>query len=306
MGRAHAGMHGVLVLDKPSGPSSHDCVAAARRRRPAKKIGHAGTLDPFATGVLPLLLGSATRLSRFFTGARKRYDAVVRFGTATTTCDPTGEVTEDGAIPERAAIEAALERFRGAFEQVPPAFSAKSVDGVRSYKRARKGDLTAPPPVRVEIYESALTAWNPPDATVSVECAAGTYIRSLARDLGEACGSAAHCSALRRTGSGAFGLDQAVTLEALESATLEELRGRVVPMAALLPHLPAVTLSERAVAALRHGKLLLAKECVAPEGALDAEWVRLLGEDGDLLALGSNAARFNRPEDFHASVVLSR
>jgi tRNA pseudouridine55 synthase len=272
----------------------------------AKKVGHAGTLDPFATGVLPLLLGPATRLSRFYTGARKRYDAVVRFGSATTTCDPAGDPCGEGPVPDGAALESALEQFRGTYEQVPPAFSAKSVDGVRAYKRARQGDLTPPPPVAVEIHELLLTQWTPPDAFISVECSAGTYIRSLARDLGEACGSAAHCAALRRTASGSFGLDGAVSLDELESLDLEELRERVVPMRDLLPHLPAVTLTPRAVAALRHGKLLLARECEVPEGALQAEWVRMVDDGGALLALGANAARFNRPDDFHASLVLAR
>jgi tRNA pseudouridine55 synthase len=304
--RAHAGIEGVLVLDKPEGPSSHACVVEARRRRLAKKVGHAGTLDPFAAGVLPLLLGAATRLSRFYTGARKRYDAVVRFGTATTTCDPAGDPCGEGPVPGEAALEEALERFRGTFEQVPPAFSAKSVDGVRSYKRARQGDLTPPPPAAVEIRALALTAWAPPDAFITVECSAGTYIRSLARDLGAACGSAAHCAALRRTGSGDFGLEGAVTLDELASLDLDELRGRVVPLRDLLPHLPAVTLTPRAIAALRHGKLLLARECEVPAGALEAEWVRMVDDGGALLALGSNAARFNRPEDFHASLVLAR
>ncbi len=293
------------MLDKPAGPSSHGCVIAARRRSLARKIGHAGTLDPFATGVLPLLLGSATRLSRFFTGARKRYEATVRFGSSTTTGDLQGDTEREAPPPDEPRILAALEQFRGEITQVPPAFSAKSVDGVRSYKRARAGDLTAPPPITVTIHDLRLVASAASEVAIAVECSAGTYIRSLARDIGEACESAAHCSVLRRVASGAFELARAVTLEELETLSVDELRARVVPMRELLPHLPAVVLNARAVAALRHGKLIMARECDIPDGALSAAWLRLLDASGDLLALGSNAARFNRPEDLHASLVLA-
>lgn len=297
------------MLDKPAGPSSHGCVVAARKRSLAKKVGHAGTLDPFASGVLPLLLGRATRLSRFFTGARKRYEATVAFGSATTTDDLTGAPLQCRPAPEPIDVQrvaSEMAQFRGVITQVPPAFSAKSVDGVRSYKRARTGDLTAPPPIQVTIHRLELTASTPHEVGLLVECSAGTYIRALARDLGTACDSAAHCSQLRRTGSGAFTLEQAVTLDELASLAVEELRPRVVPMRELLPELPAVTLNERAVAALRHGKLILATECELPAGALSAEWLRMLDASGELLALGSNAGRFNRPDDLHASVVLSR
>lgn len=291
-------------MDKPAGPSSHGCVVAARRRSLAKKIGHAGTLDPFATGVLPLLLGTATRLSRFFTGSRKRYETVVRFGAATDTGDASGAPLIEAPVPDGAAVRDALARFRGRSQQVPPAFSAKSVGGVRSYKRARAGDLTAPPPIEVEIGDLALTDWRAPDATLTVECSAGTYIRSLARDLGEACGSAAHCVELRRVAAGAFGLEHAISFSTLQEAGVDELGARIVPMRSLLPGLPAVAITERGVAALRHGKLIVAHEFEAAPGATESQWVRVTGPDGDLLALGEFAAKFGRPDDLHASLVL--
>jgi tRNA pseudouridine55 synthase len=296
-------LSGVLVIDKPSGQSSHDVVLAARRRLGAR-AGHAGTLDPFATGVLPVLLGSATRLTRFLTGGEKSYDAVVRFGHDTTTDDREGVPGPAQPVPDRAAIERALPALTGRLRQVPPAFSAKSVGGVRSYDRARGGDLTPPPAVDVEVYALDLVAWEPPDATLRVRCGAGTYVRALARDLGRACGSAAHCQALRRTASGQFTLAQAVTLAVLHDEPHEALVARLVPLAALLPGWPAVTVTDRGVTALRHGRLVPAHECSATPGALDAEWVRVLGPDGALLALGGAARRFGRPGDLHARLVL--
>ena len=295
----------MLVLDKPAGITSHDAVLVARRRRLAARVGHAGTLDPFATGVLPLLLGSATRLAQFLTAGRKRYDAVVRFGHETSTDDIEGEPGPESPPPDPATVEAALPALTGRIRQHPPAFSAKSRGGVRAYRRARAGDLTPPDAVDVEVFALHVVDGQPPDVTLAVECGAGCYVRALARDLGRACGSAAHCAALRRTGAGQFTLADAVTLDVLRDADIDALAARLIPLGALLPDWPAVIVTARGVTALRHGRLVPAQEIEAPAGALDAELVRVLGPDGALLALGAAARRFGRPDDLHASLVLA-
>jgi tRNA pseudouridine55 synthase len=159
--------------------------------------------------------------------------------------------------------------------------------------------------VEVVVHSLDLLAWEPPDARLRVECAAGTYIRAIARDLGRACASAAHCSALRRTRAGQFGLEDVITLDEMCEGEIATVAEHLVPMRQLLPHWPAVQVSERGVTAVRHGRLVPASEIVGEPGTLDAEWVRVLAPDGELLALGTGARRFARPEDLHASVVLA-
>ncbi len=213
------GARGLLLLDKPSGPTSHDMVYAVRRGAHEKRVGHAGTLDPLATGLLVLCLGTATRLSEYLAGKDKRYAARVRLGQSTTTYDAQGEVTaESQALPEREQVEAALAPFRGPQLQVPPQFSAIKRGGQKAYEVARRGEhieLEARP---VEFYSIVLVDWQPPELTLEVHCSAGTYIRSLAHDLGQALGCGAHLAGLRRTASGSFRVQDAVTLEALNAA----------------------------------------------------------------------------------------
>jgi tRNA pseudouridine55 synthase len=214
-----AGVRGILLLDKPSGPTSHDMVYAVRRGAREKRVGHAGTLDPLATGLLVLCLGSATRLSEYLAGKDKRYRAQVRLGQTTTTYDAQGDITSEAAtLPGRDQAEAALEQFRGPQLQVPPQYSAIKRGGQKAYEAARRGEhieLEARP---VEFYEITLTAWQPPELTLEVHCSAGTYIRSLAHDLGQALGCGAHLAGLRRTASGQLRVEEAVTLEALNAA----------------------------------------------------------------------------------------
>ncbi len=233
---------GSLVVDKPAGPTSHDMVNRARRVFRLRRIGHTGTLDPFATGVLPLCLGRATRLARFLGGGEKVYRASVRVGFATSTDDLTGEPL---AEPKELHLDAgevrqALNEFVGTHEQMPPAYSARKVGGRRSYDLARKGEEVPRTARPVTIHAIELLGIGGAEIEIEVRCARGTYIRSLARDLGEALGVGAHLSALRRTRSGSFVLEQAVSGDDLALG-----RDRLVPLADALPELLAVRVGAR-------------------------------------------------------------
>ncbi len=232
-------MDGLLIVDKPAGPTSHDVVARMRRALGERRIGHTGTLDPAATGVLCLVLGRATRLAQFLSHGDKTYEAVVRFGFATDTADAQGRATGPAscsATPDREAIDAALDAFRGTFLQQPPAFSAKKVDGKRSHKlaraRRRAGQVSdtlhaatqvsetavseIPAPTTVTAFAIDILAVNDDTVSLCVECSAGFYVRSLAHDLGERLGVGAHLASLRRTRSGDFTVGQAIAFDAAE------------------------------------------------------------------------------------------
>lgn len=252
MRRRVSAIHGLVLVDKPTGPTSHDVVARARRALHEKRIGHVGTLDPMATGLLGLLVGAATRLSEYLVEKDKRYTATVRFGRETNTYDAEGEViAETGRVPERAALEAALERFRGAQMQRPPAFSAIKRDGQRAYALARQGEEVVLEPRPVTVYELQLLDWAPPDATLDVRCSAGTYIRSLAHDLGQMLEAGAHLAALRRTAVGPWRVEQAVSLADLEAG-----EAPVLPMEAALPDWPRVELNEDEARRVWHGNVV--------------------------------------------------
>lgn len=252
-------MDGALIINKPSGFTSHDVVARVRRLTGERSIGHLGTLDPVATGVLPLLLGRLTRLAQFFQGREKEYRCTVRLGFATDTYDATGSPLGPAATPEcwptRAAIEAALAPFRGSIQQVPPAYSAKKVEGVRAYRKARQGQPLPLPPVTVKIRTLELEAHEQDWLRVRVVCSSGTYIRSLAHDLGQALGLGAHLQALERLRVGEFTLAASQTLEQLaEMAHRHTLESALVPAVRLLPELPGVTAPADAAARLRQGR----------------------------------------------------
>jgi tRNA pseudouridine55 synthase len=221
---------GVLVIDKPEGITSHDVVVRARGWVHQRRVGHLGTLDPLATGVLPLALGEATKLSRLLTLGQKGYAGRIRLGTETATYDREGEVIEEctGPWPGREEVEKALGTFRGEMAQVPPPFSAVKRGGQASYRRARRGEEVKLEPRKVTIHELEITSYEPPFVGVEVLCSAGTYLRSLAHDLGGMLGTGGTLWDLRRTRSGPFTLDQAVRLDDL--ATTDP--GRVIPMAA--------------------------------------------------------------------------
>ncbi|HEU4565373.1 MAG TPA: tRNA pseudouridine(55) synthase TruB, partial [Gemmatimonadaceae bacterium] len=208
---------GLLLVDKPAGVTSHDIVVAARRALGERRIGHAGTLDPFATGLLVLLVGRATRLLPYMDGEPKTYVATVRFGAETTTDDLEGEPVRAAPLPERAAVERGMAALTGEIAQVPPAFSAKKVEGRRAYHAARRGEAVALAPVTVRVHEWRVLAWREAEVDVSITCGGGTYVRALARDLGRLAGSAAHLTRLRRVRSGSFAVDEAVSLEALRA-----------------------------------------------------------------------------------------
>jgi tRNA pseudouridine55 synthase len=217
MGRA---IDGVLLVDKPAGMTSHDVVAIVRRAAGEPRIGHAGTLDPFATGLLVLLLGRATRLLPYLNGEPKTYQASIRFGSETDTDDATGVPTAGSPAPTLAAIERVLPALTGAIEQVPPAYSAKQVAGRRAYDAARAGAPLTLEPVRVTVHEWKIDGWSDQTLSVTISCSGGTYIRALARDLGRSVGSAAHLSALRRVASGPYSVDRAVSVEAVKGGAL--------------------------------------------------------------------------------------
>ena len=212
-------LSGVLVVDKPSGITSHDVVAVARRALDERGIGHTGTLDPMATGVLPLAVGKATRLVRFLSASDKDYDAVIRFGRTTDSYDVTGTTTGDSPMrPTRTAVEFGLLALSGSYDQMPPSYSAKKVEGRRAYSLARRDQPVELKPVPVTVSRAALTAFDDDTASVSITCSAGFYVRSFAHELGRMLGCGACLEALRRTRSGEFTLDAAVPFEWLAGA----------------------------------------------------------------------------------------
>ena len=209
---------GLLLVDKPAGITSHDVVQLARRAYNEKSIGHLGTLDPFATGLLILLIGRFTRLATFIETEPKVYEATIRFGAETDTDDCTGSVITEAPLPSRDAVLAAIPSFTGTITQVPPAYSAKSVDGTRAYDAARMGEPLELEPVEVNVASWNVSATRDNEIDVTIECGTGTYIRSLARDLGRAAGSAAHLASLRRTRSGPFRVEDATTVDILKTS----------------------------------------------------------------------------------------
>lgn len=319
-------MDGLLIVDKPSGPTSHDVVARVRRALREKRIGHTGTLDPMASGVLPLVVGRATRLARFI-GGDKAYDATIRLGLNTDTGDALGVPLGppySGPWPDLATIDAALDRFRGTFHQQPPAFSAKKIAGRRSYALARKARAQAavaveatgaeadadvavalPDPVEVTAYAVRLIDAVDDCVRVSVRCSAGFYIRSLAVDLGAAVGTGAHLTALRRTEAAGVGLDRAVPLDQIEAGAGAS---ALVPLEQMLTDLPAVSLTEGGVVHVRFGRTLGPADAttgfaaaVAAVAADRSRAVRLLAPSGALVAIAGAA---DSPGLLHPGVVL--
>jgi tRNA pseudouridine55 synthase len=288
-------LDGVVVVDKPAGLTSHDVVAAARRILGERRIGHTGTLDPIATGVLPLACGRATRLARFFSAADKEYEATILFGVTTDSYDVAGRETgRSGTVPDEAALREQLTGLVGAHLQTPPAFSAKKVAGRRAYDLARAEQAPALAPVPVRLHQVELTAFPAPRATVALTCSSGFYVRSFVHTLGERLGSGACLEALRRTRSGEFRIADAVTLERLAAGN-----AALVPLSALLPGLPAVTVTVEGRERVAHGRSV-GPDCLSQPPGPAAEWIRLLDERGALVGLAT-------PENgtsLHPEVVL--
>lgn len=247
-------MNGLLVLDKPSGMTSHDVVAIVRRATGEKSIGHLGTLDPMATGVLPLLLGRYTRLAQFFGQSDKSYEGRIRFGFATDTFDAEGEPTNAAQrlTLSLEALRALAARFRGEMDQVPPAFSAKKIDGVPAYKLARTGAEVPVKPARITIHDFRLLTLEGDEAIFTMKVSAGGYVRSVAHELGQLAGCGAHLSALRRTQAGPFTIEDAITIEDLKSAP-ERIESRLPHPRTLLPEMPSVTVDEETAGKIRNG-----------------------------------------------------
>lgn len=245
---------GLLLVDKPAGLTSHAVVDRARQAIGTRRIGHAGTLDPFATGLLILLVNRTTRLLPFLDAEPKVYRARIRFGVRTTTDDPEGESVEEAPPPAQAVVERAIGTLTGHLLQRPPAFSAKRVAGVRAYAAARRGEPIALEPVGVTVYEWRVLERSGRDLDVEIRCSGGTYVRALARDLGEATGSAAHLAGLRRTRSGRFDVADAVTLEALARGDFE-----LLPPTAAVGQLPQQALDDLDAKRVTHGQNVTAQ-----------------------------------------------
>jgi tRNA pseudouridine55 synthase len=282
-------MTGVLPVDKPEGPTSHDVVATARRALGIRRIGHTGTLDPFATGLLLLCVGPATRLAEYFGDLDKTYEATARLGVRTDTLDRTGTVmeTDEGwADLDETAIRQAFEDQLGRRLQQPPSFSAKKVGGRRAYAMARAGHEAALEPVEVNIRAIRVVAVSGPHVRFTMTSSKGTYVRAVARDAGDRLGVGAHLEDLRRTAIGAFTVDASLPLERISDAAA--VAGSLVKPLDALAHLPVVSLDGPEAAAIRHGRALPADGRAAP-GAV------VLAEDGRLLAVAECDGSTIRP-----------
>ena len=268
---------GILLLDKPVGPTSHDAVARVRRAAGLRRVGHAGTLDPLADGLLVLGLGPAARFLEYLVGLDKTYETIVRLGQATTTYDAEGEVTAEHPVSVSAAqLTAALDAFRGPIRQRVPSHSAVKRDGRPLYESARRGEVIDLPQRDVVIHALDLLAFDPPLVTLRVACSSGTYIRSLAHDLGAALGCGGHVAALRRTAVGVFSVDGAVPLDTL---TPESVAAALLPPAAAVAHLPRLEVDESEATRLSLGQRL-----AAPPDALAGN-VAAFGPDGRFLGV---------------------
>ena len=279
-------MNGVLIVDKPRGITSFDAVAEVRRVLGERRVGHTGTLDPMATGVLPICVGEATKLVPFLMSGDKEYEAELRFGITTDSLDSTGIVTSEtnAGHVSRSDVERALPGFVGAIQQRPPMYSALRVGGQRLYELARRGVEVERQPRLVVVHALELVAYQAPMATLRVRCSKGTYVRSLADDLGATLGVGAHLTALRRTRVGPFSIEQAVPLDTLDAG-----RPLLTPAEALADH-ATVPLDDAQVRDVRAGKLRTIAELRAPDGA--GSHVRLLDPHGTLVAVAeANAGR---------------
>lgn len=291
-------MNGVLIIDKPSGLTSHDVVARVRRILRERSVGHLGTLDPSATGVLPLVVGNMTRLAQFYLGAEKTYEGIIRFGFATNTYDADGN-----RIGEEQHLSSTLDelrelakKFAGLTEQTPPPFSAKKIQGVPAYKLARKSKEITLAPVQVEIKEFEILSLENARASFRARVASGTYMRSVAHDLGKLAGCGAHLESLRRTAVAEFDIKEAYTLERLHAAAESgEAETLFVHPRRLLPSLPAVTATEEAAARIRHGQSVNLPEL---SRALE---VKVFYGQRDLIAITKRIAGTL----FHPKIVLT-
>ena len=291
---------GALLLDKPVGPSSNGVLQEAKRLLGATKAGHGGTLDPLASGLLLLLFGEATKFAGLLLDQDKEYLASVKLGEKTATGDAEGDILERKEVTvRRPDVDAVLERFRGEIEQLPPMHSALKRDGVPLYKLARQGKAVERAPRRVRILELEVVSFEPPRLDLRVRCSKGTYIRTLAEDIGTALGTGAHLSGLRRTASGGFRIEDAVSLEALRQLAPAARSDRVLPLVALVHGLPRAALDAGAEARLRNGQALEISGLA--EGV-----VAVVRADGALIGLGRSEGGVLRPLRLTQAADLAR
>ena len=284
-------MNGILVIDKPGGMTSHDVVQRIRKLLKTSKVGHLGTLDPMATGVLPLCIGKATRMGQFLASSPKEYTGEMRFGFATSTYDREGEREglETPLVHSQSQVEEAICTLTGSFDQQPPLISAKKIGGEPSYKLARRGMPIQSPAVPVEVERFELLRFEPPLATFRVVCSAGTYVRSLAHDLGQRLGCGAHLESLRRLRSGDFGIEQAVRLDRATAAD-------VVPMENLLAEYPSITVDgDVEEDRVRHGNPVAT--------TVESGLARIFNKKGEFLAVASVESGWARPRVVLISVA---
>jgi len=279
-------MNGLLVVDKPAGMTSHDVVAIVRRATGERSIGHLGTLDPMATGVLPLLMGKYTRLAQFFGQSEKWYDGRIRFGYATDTFDAEGTATSPSS-PLTLTFEELCElakSFRGEIDQVPPVYSAKKIQGVPAHKLARAGAEVPVKAARITIHDFQLLALEGDEAAFTIHVSAGGYVRSVAHELGQLAGCGAHLSMLRRTRAGAFTLEQSIGVNELKSLRPAEIKARLPHPRTLLPEMPSVTVDEHTAGKLRNGL-----QVNVPDFS-QAPLVKVFTSPVDLLGIGRRIA----------------
>jgi tRNA pseudouridine55 synthase len=275
-------MNGILIIDKPGGMTSHDVVQYFRRLFDTSKVGHLGTLDPMATGVLPLCIGKATRVGQFFSTSPKEYIGEIRFGFATTTYDREGTSTgpEIPFVSSREEVVAAMAELTGSLDQTPPAYSAKKIGGVRSHDSARRGEVVENAPIRVEVSVFEVTEFAPPSIQFRVVCGGGTYVRSLAHDLGQRLGCGAHLSSLRRLRSGDFGIEEAVRMESAGASN-------ITPLDKLFLHWPTRIVSGLEERRVRQGNPIPSEETKG--------FVRILNNQGEFLAVAAVESGWARP-----------
>ena len=273
---------GVLLVDKPSNVTSHDVVALVRRASGVRRVGHAGTLDPFATGLLVLFLGRGTRLIPYIEAEPKVYEATIRFGSETDTDDMSGSVVRSADTPSDAALLEGIAALTGPIDQVPPAYSAKKVDGTRAYAAARRGDPLELAPARVTVHSWQVVGHRADEYDVRIVCSTGTYIRALARDLGRSVGSAAHLSALRRVQSGPFRIERASTIDRVRTGRLD-----ILPLRDAIPSLPVQEIDEDSLPRVLHGNPVAAR--------IGGERVALVDRSGDLVGIAERSGNDLQP-----------
>ena len=293
-------MNGAIVVNKPAGWTSHDAVNKIRKLAGTRRVGHLGTLDPMATGVLPLVVDGATRLAQFYVRSDKVYDGVIHFGYSTDSYDRDGAPVSPPVEVEirREELEPLLERFRGTIQQTPPPVSAKKVEGRRAYELARKSEPVTLEPVPVHVYELVVLGIDGPEVRLRAHCSGGTYLRSIAHDVGQALGFGAHLRDLRRTASGEFEIDQARTLAQLERLAAEErLLDALVPPASMLPGFPSVYVDDLTVSQIRNGRNFNASPFRSQPAS---RFVKAIARQGELVAIGEAVL----PNIYHPIVVL--